>query len=86
MRGFRAPGLSLLMSTCGDPASAEDEAWPANSAEGERVRFGTFAVEQVCAGTIAALDAELTRVERALALGPVDAQVDAGDAIGRCGS
>jgi hypothetical protein len=58
------------------PDVIEPEPWPEIVAEGERVRLATASVEEVCAGTISRLDAELDRVEQALALAPVEDPVD----------
>jgi hypothetical protein len=79
MRQSKILGLSLLVIGCRDPAPAdggEEEPLPEIIAEGERVRFATTSVEQVCAGTITAVDDELARIEQALELTAVDAPVD----------
>jgi hypothetical protein len=70
-------GASLWLLGCGDaPPSDELEPLPPIVGEGERVRIATDAVNLVCAGTLAWVDAELDRVEQELLQGGIDSTVD----------
>jgi hypothetical protein len=70
-------GASLWLLGCGDaPPSDELEPLPPIVGEGERVRIATDAVNVVCAGTLAWVDAELDRVEQELQLDEGDSSVD----------
>jgi hypothetical protein len=75
VRGSAIIGL-VLLGCPGPTASIEAEPWPETIGAGDRVQIASATVDEVCAGTIVALDDAIDRVEQQLELDRVDAPVD----------
>jgi hypothetical protein len=87
----RSAIIGVCLLGCSDPAAGiEAEPWPEIIGAGERVQIASATVDEVCAGTIVALDDALDRIEQQLELDRVAAPVDvyllgAGSLAQRCG-